>query len=181
MYPFASDQHVTAVELSRLDNHHEPALYRAMTDLPSGPHEPWWASNMQEDMADRLIARALQDREGARGDTFAIHPRLKSVSRVLGCAELREIDWIHGAATASLWLSGSVRRQGLGRAAFTQLWGIARARGITRLELTMASGNLPALALAKSVNAVEEGRLVNRFLVDGRREDAVLMAVCTCK
>ena len=71
----------------------------------------------------------------------------------------------------------SFRGQGIGRRLLQQTVDVARANGLSRVELTVREDNPNAIALYKKVGFVSEGVQRNAFKVDGQYANLVMMAL----
>jgi ribosomal protein S18 acetylase RimI-like enzyme len=71
----------------------------------------------------------------------------------------------------------SFRGQGIGRRLLQQTVDVARANGLSRVELTVREDNPNAIALYKKVGFVVEGVQRNAFKVDGQYANLVMMAL----
>jgi ribosomal protein S18 acetylase RimI-like enzyme len=69
------------------------------------------------------------------------------------------------------------RGHGIGRRLLAGTLEAARARGLTRVELTVREDNPGAIALYKNTGFVIEGLQRNAFKVDGRYHNLIFMAV----
>jgi ribosomal protein S18 acetylase RimI-like enzyme len=68
------------------------------------------------------------------------------------------------------------RGQGIGRRLLQQTVDVARARGLTRVELTVREDNASAIALYEGIGFVAEGIQRNAFKVDGCYHNLIMMA-----
>lgn len=80
-------------------------------------------------------------------------------------------------ATLGIGLERPWRRRGLGRALCVRAIDWARAQDLAWLDLGVFADNLGAVALYRALGFVEIGRAVDRFRVDGRSLDDVVMAL----
>lgn len=69
------------------------------------------------------------------------------------------------------------RGKGVGRALMTATIAKARAKGLTRIELTVREKNTNAIALYKKLGFESEGLKKNAVRIDGVYENIVLMAL----
>ena len=70
-----------------------------------------------------------------------------------------------------------LRGQGIGKRLLRQTVDAARARGLTRIELTVREDNPGAIALYTGMGFVAEGLMRNAFRVDGRYQNLMMMAL----
>jgi ribosomal protein S18 acetylase RimI-like enzyme len=71
----------------------------------------------------------------------------------------------------------SFRGLGIGRRLLQQTVDAARAKGLTRVELTVREDNASAIALYEGIGFVAEGLQRKAFKVDGRYENLIMMAL----
>jgi len=69
------------------------------------------------------------------------------------------------------------RGQGIGRALMTKTIEAARARGITRVELTVRTDNVHAIRLYEKLGFATEGVVRRDLLVDGEYRDSLMMVL----
>jgi ribosomal protein S18 acetylase RimI-like enzyme len=81
------------------------------------------------------------------------------------------------AGVLGMGLLPPFRGQGIGRRLLQQTVDAARAKGLTRVELTVREDNASAIALYKRMGFVAEGLQRNAFRVDGRYENLIMMAL----
>jgi ribosomal protein S18 acetylase RimI-like enzyme len=70
-----------------------------------------------------------------------------------------------------------LRGKGIGKRLLRQTVDAARARGLTRIELTVREDNPGAIALYTGMGFVAEGLMRNAFRVDGRYQNLMMMAL----
>ncbi len=80
-------------------------------------------------------------------------------------------------ATLGIGIERPWRGQGLGRALCERAIGWARTQGLAWIDLGVFADNPVAEALYRKLGFVEIGRAVDRFRVDGRSLDDVVMAL----
>ena len=69
-----------------------------------------------------------------------------------------------------------LQRQGRGTSLLQHLFGVARARGLTRMLLEVRQGNASGLGLYRRHGFVEIGRRRDYYQAQEGREDAIVMA-----
>jgi ribosomal-protein-alanine N-acetyltransferase len=69
-----------------------------------------------------------------------------------------------------------LQRQGRGTALLQHLFGVARARGVTRMLLEVRHGNASGLGLYRRHGFLEIGRRRDYYQAHRGREDAIVMA-----
>lgn len=79
--------------------------------------------------------------------------------------------------TLGMGLLPEWRGRGIGRSLITETIARARAAGMSRIQLDVYASNTRALALYESVGFVREGVKRKAFLVEGRSDDAIMMAI----
>ena len=87
----------------------------------------------------------------------------------VGNAGLNQFNRAHNFCNLGYWVRAPAQRQGAGRAAIQVLTRFAFDQlGLARLEIVVADGNLPSLALARRAGAVHECLARNRLALHGR-------------
>lgn len=76
-------------------------------------------------------------------------------------------------------VSGSHKRQGIGRSLLSNLKSMSKKIGIERLELGVIDGNSPAIELYRSFGFVVEGIKKNGLKISGQYRDEIQMAYLT--
>ncbi len=97
----------------------------------------------------------------------------------VGNIELSDIEWVHRKCKYAIIL-GDPSAQGKGYAFEASMLLLRHAFGklnLNRVELGVHEDNAEALRLYKKLGFVEEGRLRQAFLRDGRFSDLVVMAL----
>lgn len=131
----------------------------------------WATRSYDEEAAGRYIARAQSKRAAVRGEVFAV----MSDGSLVGCVALEDIDWIHGSASAWLWIAPEARGRGLATLAWGALWRTAASRGITRVGCLLPANDLKGIGWAGRHGGVVEGVLRGRYLLETGRVDGVLL------
>jgi ribosomal-protein-serine acetyltransferase len=162
--------------LSPLAPSHAPALLEAVLEIANDPrgHNLWWV-NKGYTLADAhaFIARAVVLREQNLAEVFAIDQD----GVLLGLANAKSYDWVHGCFQGGYWLRPSARGRGAATVALKELGKRELARGMLRMELLIGHDNERSQAVAKRAGAQYEGRLRNRLIVSDVRKDAALLAI----
>lgn len=118
-----------------------------------------------ERAANRLAGGGADGDPGNTGASATSHDGLEYV----GSAGLNQFNRAHNFCNLGYWVRESARRQGAGRAAIRALARFAfEALGLARVEIVVADGNLPSLALARRAGAVHECLARNRLTLHGR-------------
>ncbi len=135
----------------------------------------WW---VKQDYGRGDAERFLQSVEVARsrqtGDTFVIQD---AQGRLVGLANAKNVDWVHGCFQAGYWLTPPARGRGLATQAVRELARWGRLRGMQRMELVIGEHNAASRAVAERAGAQLEGILHKRLLVNGHRLNAALYAL----
>jgi len=98
--------------------------------------------------------------------------------RYLGGCGLNQIDPMNRRANLGYWVRTSATRQGVARAAVTQLaaWAYAHT-DLMRLEIVAATGNIASQRVAEHAGAQREGVLRRRLFVRGQFQDSVVYSL----
>jgi RimJ/RimL family protein N-acetyltransferase len=127
---------------------------------------PWAHAAYDETDALAWIAACAAARADATAHEFGIFDR---DGRYVGAAGLNQFNRASRFCNLGYWVRASARRQGAGLAAIRALAHFAFHRlGQTRVEIVVADGNLPSLALARKAGAVHECLARNRLSLHGR-------------
>lgn len=106
--------------------------------------------------------------DGASGNTGASASNDDGLDYV-GNAGLNQFNRAYHFCNLGYWVRASAQRQGAGLAAIRALARFAfEALGQARVEIVVADGNLPSLALARRAGAVHECLARNRLTLHGR-------------
>lgn len=97
---------------------------------------------------------------------------------LLGCCGLNGVDVVNRRANLGYWVRSDVTGRGVARTAVRQLLDFAfSATHLERLEIVVAVGNAPSLAVAAAVGALNEGVQGRRLRIHGVFHDAVMFSV----
>jgi RimJ/RimL family protein N-acetyltransferase len=128
---------------------------------------PWAHAAYDEADALAWIAACATARMDATAHEFGIFNR--DGNHYVGAAGLNQFNRANRFCNLGYWVRASARRQGAGLAAIRALACFAFDRlGQTRVEIVVADGNLPSLALARKAGAVHECLARNRLSLHGR-------------
>jgi ribosomal protein S18 acetylase RimI-like enzyme len=99
--------------------------------------------------------------------------------KVIGWCDISSLHRPVFAHTGSLGIGvmGPYRGQGIGEALISTALNMAKAKGLTRIELTVRENNKPARALYEKYGFVIEGIHKNAVRIDGKYENHVFMAL----
>lgn len=141
------------------------AVRESMTSL--GPWMPW--AHAAYDDADALAWIAFCDAARADGSAHEFGIFRRDGRGYVGAAGLNQFNRLHGFCNLGYWVRTSAQRQGAALAAVRALARVAFDRlGQTRVEIVVADGNLPSLAVARKAGAVHECLARNRLNLHGR-------------
>jgi RimJ/RimL family protein N-acetyltransferase len=141
------------------------AVRESMASL--GPWMPW--AHAGYDDADALAWIAFCDAARADGSAYEFGIFNNGGRDYVGAAGLNQFNRLHGFCNLGYWVRTSAQRQGAALAAIRALARVAFDRfGQTRVEIVVADGNLPSLAVARKAGAVHECLARNRLNLHGR-------------
>ena len=141
------------------------AVRESMASL--GPWMTWARPGYDKAAALAWIAACDAARAGASAHEFGIFRQ--DGEDYVGAAGLNQFNRLNGFCNLGYWVHVSAQRQGAGLAAIVALSRFAFQRlGQTRVEIVVADGNAPSLALARKAGAVHECLARNRLSVHGR-------------
>ena len=153
------------------------ALHEAVRESIEGLHRwmAWCAMDYSLDDAARWIAAQPAAREAGTAFEFVV---LGDRGRFLGCCGLNEIDRGCRMANLGYWVRSSETGRGIATRAARWVadWAFLNT-DLQRLEILVATGNEPSLAVARKAGALCEGVLRSRFLVHGRFLDVVAHSI----
>ena len=136
---------------------------------------PWCHAGYSRRDSDDWIASRSEASEKEQEFDFAIVDRH---DRLLGCCGIHHIDWPNHTANLGYWVRSTACNRGMATRAVGEL----RAFGfqeldLHRLEILVAVENVASRRVAEKAGATKEALLRQRFLLQGRRHDAVLFAI----
>ena len=102
-----------------------------------------------------------------------------SEGELIGWCDITALDRPVFAHIGSLGMGvlTAYRGQGVGKALISAALQKARAKGLTRIELTVRENNKAAIALYKKFGFVAEGIHINAVCIDGQYENHIFMAL----
>jgi ribosomal-protein-serine acetyltransferase len=134
---------------------------------------PW--CNATYTVNDSMAFVATRDAEWERGEHYSFVVYDLANSAFLGGVGLNFANRIHNFANLGYWTRSSRTRQGIASAATRLIAQFAfQELKFTRLEIVVATGNVPSLRAAEKASARREGVLRNRLMLHGKLHDAVL-------
>lgn len=108
-------------------------------------------------------------------------PQVVAISEgeLIGWCDITALDRPVFAHIGSLGMGvlAAYRGQGIGKALISAALQKARAKGLTRIELTVRENNKAAIALYKKFGFVAEGIHKNGVCIDGQYENHIFMAL----
>lgn len=167
-----------AITLHALAEAHIPTILEACADWPElaqyGP--PYWRPRSSAE-----LRRKIADTAGPQLATAYSFVLVADEGHLVGEASLHTIDWRNRVAQVGIciWRS-SDRGQGYGTAGSRAVidWAVGYL-GLRRLEAWILASNGASLGLFRNLGFVEEGRLTQRYLADGRYLDMLVLARIT--
>lgn len=96
---------------------------------------------------------------------------------VVGLAAITRIDWVHRRASIGYWILNRHRGRGLAKAAISLLPGLARERGLIRLQALIEPDNHASQFVCRAVGFTEEGALCSYHWIGNRNRDIVMFAL----
>jgi ribosomal-protein-serine acetyltransferase len=167
-----------------------PFLFRPFTDddAPSfaeavgesgatvGKWMSWAHSGYSEAEARTWFAHCAKERANGTSYEFGIFDD-ESKALVGGCG-LNQFNVVNGFCNLGYWVRQSWQRRGAALAAVRGLTRFAFAElKLGRVEIVVAAGNVPSLAVAKKANALQEGLARNRLKICGEFADAYVFSL----
>ena len=160
-----------------------PAMAAAVRESVASlnPWMPWAHAGYDEaDALDWIAGCAAARADGSAYEFGIFRPRGTGGSTAgsatpgeddldyIGNAGLNQFNRVHNFCNLGYWVRAAAQRQGAGLAAIHALarFGFDRL-GLARVEIVVADGNLPSLALARRACAVHEGLARNRLHLHG--------------
>jgi RimJ/RimL family protein N-acetyltransferase len=135
-----------------------------------------WAHDYDRAEAVRWCQTAAHS-DPQRAVNLAIEPRTgPGAGRVSGCVGLTAA-WEHGQAEVGYWIAAWARGNGYAGEAARALAAYAFGRGLHRVELLVAIGNLPSQRVAIKSGFTREGVLREARPVPGGRSDMIIFSL----
>lgn len=135
---------------------------------------PWSHPAYSIDEARSWLETQVHAFEQRTAFEFAI---LSAEDRYLGACGLNQIDPMNRRSNLGYWVRTSATRHGVASRAirFLRDWAFQHT-DLIRLEVVVASGNVPSHRAALKAGATPEGVLKNRLLVHGTPHDATMFS-----
>ncbi len=113
------------------------------------------------------------DSERANGTAYEFGIFNSESQELVGGCGLNQFNQVHGFCNLGYWIRESVQRNGAGLAAIEALSRHAFSElHQGRVEIVVAAGNLPSMALAEKAGAMRECLARNRLKLHGKFADA---------
>jgi ribosomal-protein-serine acetyltransferase len=137
---------------------------------------PWCHAGYSREESEAWIAARPEAWEGAESFEYVIEDA--ATAQFIGGCGLNDLDWPSRRANLGYWLRTSRASEGIMTRAARMLARIGfEDLALQRIEITAAVDNLGSQRVAEKIGAVREGRLRNRFLLQGCRHDAYLYSL----
>jgi len=155
-----------------------PAFAAAVRESVStvGRWMTWAHAAYSDDDALSWIALCEATRADGSAHEFGIF--LADDGTFVGGAGLNQFNAMHAFCNLGYWVRASQQRQGAALAAVDALARLAfDVLAQSRVEIVIADGNLPSMAVARRAGAVHEGLARNRLQLRGRAVDAHMFSL----
>jgi RimJ/RimL family protein N-acetyltransferase len=163
------------VRLRWLDADDAPALFDVFSDTEVARYlsRPAWT----DVAAARELIEAIDD-SFARRDLFQWGIARRDTDRIVGTCTLAAVDAAHGRAELGYALARSSWGEGIAREAVQRLLDFAfDGLGLHRIEAGVDSRNARSIALLENLGFQREGRLRERWHVQGERCDGLFFGL----
>ncbi|WP_372969138.1 GNAT family N-acetyltransferase [Microbacterium sp.] len=107
--------------------------------------------------------------EGFRLAGLGIHFAICEEDSMVGCISFKNVRWKEDVVEVGYWLDASARGQGIATRAVSALVNVAFSEGFQRVEMRIAEGNAPSIAVAERAGFVLEGVLRMGGVIHGGR------------
>ena len=129
------------------------------------------------DHSKRLIKNYLKSWDNYLQFNYVIELRENRTSIKIGSVSLWAINWYHQRSGVGIWLLPQYWEHGLGSKTILLIKNIAfNHLNVNRLEAHIAMQNERSINMFKKCDFVEEGVLKKYLRIDGKFQDAVLVA-----
>lgn len=146
------------------------------SDATVGRWMSWAHSGYVESDALVWFARCAQGRASGASHEFGIFDA-ESGTLVGGCG-LNQFNAVNGFCNLGYWVRETRQRRGAALASIQALTRFAfEELGLGRVEIVVAAGNCPSLAVATKAGALRECLARNRLKVHGRFTDAYVFSL----
>ncbi|HEX6470771.1 MAG TPA: GNAT family protein [Streptosporangiaceae bacterium] len=106
-----------------------------------------------------------------------LHLAIVAAGRFSGAVGLSRAGWFSGRVEIGYWMAPWARRRGYAVEATLAVAGYAFGKGLHRVELLAATGNVASQGVAERAGFTREGVLREVLVVPGGRADAVLFSL----
>ena len=166
------------ITLQALSEAHIPTILEACADWEELARygAPYWRPRSSAE-----LRRKIADTAGPQPATAYSFVLADSDGRLVGETSIHAIDWRSRVAQVGICIwRPSDRGQGYGAAGSRAVidWAVDHL-GLHHLEAWILASNGASLGLFRSLRFVEEGRLTQRYLVDGQYMDMLVLACIT--
>jgi ribosomal-protein-serine acetyltransferase len=155
-----------------------PAFAAAVNESAAsvGQWMDWAHAGYTEEEALSWFAYCDAARAAGSAHEFGIF--LPDGTSLVGGAGLNHVNTLHGFCNLGYWVRASRQRQGVALAAVQALAPYAFDElKLTRVEIVVADGNLPSMAVAKKAGAMWECLARKRLRVKGKPVDAHMFSL----
>lgn len=137
---------------------------------------PWCTPDYSRTDAEAWILASAGDWPGGPLCSFVVESL--EDGQLVGCCGIDRVEEVDRVHKLGYWIRSDRTGRGLARRAARLAAGFAFEQlGAARLDILVAAGNRPSLAVAEAVGARREGILAQRLLLQGRRHDAVILGL----
>lgn len=136
---------------------------------------PWCHSGYSVHDAINWLMEQETCRDKGTGFEFAI---VGPDGEYFGGCGINQVNREYRLANLGYWVRSGLAGQGIATRAVRQIsqWAFSNT-DLNRLELVIATGNLPSVRVAEKAGATAEGILRARLILDGRPRDAFMYSI----
>jgi RimJ/RimL family protein N-acetyltransferase len=125
----------------------------------------------------RLIKNYLRSWDKFLQFNYVIELRDYSTIKRIGSVSLWAINWFHQRSGIGIWILPKYWEQGFGSKSIVLIKNIAfNHLNFNRIEAHIAIENERSIKMFKKCNFIEEGYLRNYLKIDGKFQDAIILA-----
>jgi ribosomal-protein-serine acetyltransferase len=166
------------VTLRRYQSDDAPLLFEAVRE--SVRELSAWMSwcNPSYSRVDSETSVRTRQTEWAQGERYSFVISDSATGRFLGGVGLNFINRAHKFANLGYWVRTSSTRRGVATAAVRLAAGFGLGElGLNRVEIVVATGNVPSQRVARKAGACSEGVLRQRLWLHDQSHDAVMFSL----
>jgi RimJ/RimL family protein N-acetyltransferase len=166
------------VRIRRPDPGDAPALHGAVERSRARLEAwmPWCTPDYSRTDAEAWILASASDWPDGPLCSFVIE--VPDDGELVGCCSVDRVEQVDRVHKLGYWIRSDRTSRGLARRAARLAAGFAFDHlDAARIDILVAVDNHPSLAVAESIGARREGLLARRFLLQGRRHDAVILGL----